>query len=153
MPKRDFVSLTSAERAELAAQVKRVRLERGFTQAELAHEAGVTRQSIGNLEGGRITPQSSTIERVLAVLGIDPNPAEFSEDTSRWLGIIGGIIDALPPSRRARAGQAAVNAVTAELVAASNVGGERETSLPARQSDFDLVAHPYTDETGELMDE
>ncbi len=37
--------------------------------------------------------------------------------------------------------------------AAANVGGERETVDPPRQRDFDLVAHPYTEETGELMDE
>ncbi|WP_164884569.1 helix-turn-helix domain-containing protein [Leucobacter muris] len=35
---------------------------------------------------------------------------------------------------------------------ADNVGGARETSEP-RQSDYDLVSHPYTEETGELMDE
>ena len=43
--------------------------------------------------------------------------------------------------------------LVARRVEDQSVGGERETSLPARQSDFDLVAHPYTDETGELMDE
>ena len=35
----------------------------------------------------------------------------------------------------------------------ANVGGERETVDSPHQRDYDLVAHPYTEETGELMDE
>ncbi|KKI16407.1 MULTISPECIES: helix-turn-helix domain-containing protein [unclassified Leucobacter] len=36
---------------------------------------------------------------------------------------------------------------------APNVGGVTEDADPRHQSDYDLVSHPYTDETGELMDE
>lgn len=43
--------------------------------------------------------------------------------------------------------------LVARRVEDQNVGGERETVDPPRQRDFDLVAHPYTEETGELMDE
>lgn len=148
MSKKDFSTMTSQERADLAAQVKRVRIELDLTQAELAHEAGVTRQSIGNLEGGKITPQAGTIEKVLAVLGIIPSAAEFSEETNRWLGIIGGIMDNLPGERRARAGQAAVTAVTNELVEAANVVREAETEDP-RQRDHALAARKRSRNRGE----
>lgn len=36
---------------------------------------------------------------------------------------------------------------------APNVSGVTEDADPRHQSDYDLVSHPYTDETGELMDE
>lgn len=211
MSKRDPVSLTSCERAAVATQVKRVRLERGITQAALAHNAGVTRQSIGNIEGGRITPQSSTIHRVLTALGTDPIPV----GSARLPGVTEGRFEALLPAqhdtRRIGAFSRAISAEVKGLMASKritqrqfadaigrnqgyiservnglkafsideldifanlanldssallillarraeeqNVGGERETSLPTRQSNFDLVAHPYTDETDELMDE
>lgn len=142
-----------SERAELSSQVKAVRQRLGMTQQELADAAGVTRQSIGNIETNGTVPQSKTLVPVLEALGIKPKPATFTAETSRWVAIVGGIMDSLPDERKAAAGQAAVTAVTNELVAASNVGGEREHVESRNQADYDLVSHPYTDETGELMDE
>ncbi|RZT66787.1 helix-turn-helix transcriptional regulator [Leucobacter luti] len=131
MSTKDFNNLTSQQRADLAAQVKEVRLRAGLTQQQLADEAGVTRQSIGNIEGGDTTPQAKTLLPVLKALGIAPSPAEFTPETSRWLAIVGGIMDSLPIERRAHAGQAAVTAVTNELVTASSnviVGGFGQTA-------------------------
>ena len=126
MSKNIAESLTKVERAELAAQVKSVRQRLGLTQQQLADEAGVTRQSIGNIESGSTAPQSKTLLPVLQALGMKPKRAQFSPDTSQWLAIIGGIMDSLPEARRPAAGQAAVNAVTNELVASSNVGTASE---------------------------
>ncbi|WP_157486889.1 helix-turn-helix domain-containing protein [Leucobacter salsicius] len=36
---------------------------------------------------------------------------------------------------------------------ASDIVERAEAAVHPAQSDYDLVAHPYTDETGELMDE
>lgn len=120
MSTKDFFNMTARERAELASQVKAVRLQVGLTQQELADEAGVTRQSVGNIESGGVTPQAKTLLPVLEALGIVPARAEFSAETSLWLAIVGGIMDSLPQERRARAGQAAVSAVTQELVSAAD---------------------------------
>lgn len=120
MSTKDLSNLTSQERADLAAQVKAVRLQVGLTQQELADEAGVTRQSVGNIESGGTTPQAKTLLPILKALGIAASPATFSSETSRWLAIVGGIMDSLPSDRRAIAGQSAVSAVTQELVSASS---------------------------------
>lgn len=130
MSKKDFQNLTTRERSELAAQVKRVRQELGLTQQDVATTAGVTRQSVGSLESGATVPQAKTLAAILNVLGITPKAAEFSPETSRWLAIVGGIMDSMPQSHRDRAGQAAVTAVTTELVNLSNVGGVRENVDP-----------------------
>lgn len=120
MSKKDFRTLTKQERADLAAQVKRVRESLGLTQQELAHEAGVTRQTIGNIEAAHKIPQTKTLWPILQILNLVPEePQLFTTETERWLAIIGGILDALPEARRGRAAQAAVNAVTQELVAAT----------------------------------
>lgn len=130
MSKNDFENLSMSERAALAQQVKSVRQSIGLTQQELATEAGVTRQSVGNIESGAIVPQEKTLVAVLQALGITPKAAAFSPETSQWLAIVGGIMDSLPIARRAVAGKAAVDAVTTELVSAANVRGVTEDEIP-----------------------
>lgn len=149
MSKKSPETLTSRERAELAAQVKTVRLKLGLTQQELATEAGVTRQSIGNIEQGTITPQTSTLLPILHALGIKPKAAEFSPTTSRWLAIVGGIMDSLPENRRDKAGQAAVEAVTTELVATANVGGQSE-NVDLHEIDVSKLALAATNDTSSV---
>jgi transcriptional regulator with XRE-family HTH domain len=109
---------TSHERAELASQVKTLRVSHGMTQAQLAEAAGVTRQTISNIEGGSV-PQEGSLRKVLDVLGVTPGGSEFSKDTDMWLGLIGGVLEQMPEPNRARAGQAALHAATAELVSLS----------------------------------
>ena len=46
----------------IGARVRRVRMERGMTQAQLAHLLGVTRQQVNNLERG---PQRTMHEQTL----------------------------------------------------------------------------------------
>ena len=144
MSKKDFEKLSANERAALAQQVKAVRQSLNLTQADLAQEAGVTRQSIGNIESGTIVPQAKTLIPILQVLGIRPKAAEFSAETSQWLAIVGGIMDSLPVDRRAAAGKAAVDAVSTELVAAANVSGLGNDFDPHEvdlsQGNYDLAA-------------
>lgn len=144
MSKKDFETLSMSERAALAQQVKSVRQSLGLTQQELATEAGVTRQSIGNIESGAMTPQAKTLLPILEALGIKPKAAVFSAETSQWLAIVGGIMDSLPAERRAPAGQAAVAAVTQELVDAANVRGSGQDvdlhEIDLSKGDFALAA-------------
>lgn len=96
-----------------------------MTQAQLAAAAGVTRQTVSNLERGSV-PQASILRKVLDVLGVTPGGSAFSRDTDMWLGLIGGVLEQLPDVHRARAGEAAFHAATAELVAMSAAGSSVE---------------------------
>ena len=133
------------ERGDLANQVKTVRRKAGLTQQELADEVGVSRQTIGNLESGATIPQHKTLVAILDRLGIEPRAAEFSDKTTRWLAVVGGIMDSLPEERRDKAGQAAVEAVTQELVASANVSGVGEDT----QDDYRLAAKRRSEDRGE----
>ncbi len=134
----------------------------GLTQQELADAAGVSRQSISNIESGATVPQNKSLTRILDVLGVSSSDSEYSDETQLWLGILAGMLEALPVERRAVAGQAAVTAVTTELVssshlhAASNVvvGGfgqdgesdEDELEIPENvEEEWGLAAHPKTE--------
>lgn len=119
MSKKNLANMSFEERRNLAAQVKRLRLDAGMTQAELADLTGITRQALSNIERGAV-PQAGNLSRIYEVFGVALEPVEFSPETSQWLAIVGGIMDSLPEPRRAAAGKAAVDAVTDELVAAAN---------------------------------
>jgi putative transcriptional regulator len=43
-------------KGEIIVHVKKFRMEQGLTQEELAHEVGVSRQSINSIEQGRYIP-------------------------------------------------------------------------------------------------
>ena len=137
----------------LAGQVKQVRQSLGMKQQELAAAAGVSRQTLSDLENGVRVPQDAKLRAILDVLGIDTGSTSLSDDTRMWIGIIGGALEALPPVNRARAGQAAVNAITQELVAASNVtplrrpnvGGRTNTDLETVELDSTQLAASHDD--------
>lgn len=127
MTNRSGQKLTQSQRVALAQQVKVARVERGLTQAELAEAAGVSRQTVSNMETGQRAPQEGALRKLMDVLGIELSEDVLSEDTRLWVGLIGGILEALPESRRARAGKAALDAATAELL--SNVSGSEQSGL------------------------
>jgi transcriptional regulator with XRE-family HTH domain len=54
---------------EIGARLKRLRLERNLTQAELAREAGVSKITVERLEAGQAA-KLQTLIRVLRVLGL-----------------------------------------------------------------------------------
>lgn len=127
MTNRSGQKLTQSQRVALAQQVKVARVERGLTQAELAEAAGVSRQTVSNMETGQRAPQESALRKLMDVLGIELSEDVLSEDTRLWVGLIGGMLEALPEQRRARAGKAALDAATAELL--SNVSGSEHSGL------------------------
>jgi len=75
-----------------------------MTQQELADASGVTRQTVSNLERGTV-PQAENLARILDALGIDTSGNGYSSDTDMWLGIIGGMLETLPPMRREPGGR------------------------------------------------
>jgi uncharacterized protein len=54
---------------ELVAMIRRVRLEAGLTQAELARCAGTSQPAIARYEQGDTTPTLATLERLMAACG------------------------------------------------------------------------------------
>jgi transcriptional regulator with XRE-family HTH domain len=91
--------------------VRRLRQERGMTQAELAVRLNLGRTSITNLEKGQQSPPLSMLPDIASALGIDPlllisealrgdaaaeadalSATVHDEDLRRWAGqVIGGM--------------------------------------------------------------
>ena len=60
-------------------RVRVAREARGLTQEQLAEAAGVSKQTISNLENGHRLPARRTVERVAAALGSDPGDLGLPE--------------------------------------------------------------------------
>ena len=58
--------------AKLAAQIRKLRLERGMTQVELAKRSGLSQTAISRFENGSLMPGQQGIERLAAALGVKP---------------------------------------------------------------------------------
>jgi len=64
-------------------QIRRIRKEQRFSQDELGRRAGISRTGIARIERGERKPNSSTVERIAAALGVGvdklyPKPVELS---------------------------------------------------------------------------
>ncbi len=70
-------TLTSAARqtalAVLSTKLRAARLQSGFTQAEVAHNLGVSTQSVRNWEAGRTEPSAERVQRMSTLYDV---PAE-----------------------------------------------------------------------------
>ena len=66
--------------------LRAIRLERGYTQAEVAKMAGIAQPTYSNIENGKKNPSINTLKRLARVLGCsieniidqDEAPAEVS---------------------------------------------------------------------------
>lgn len=56
--------------AALAATLRRLRTERGYTQEDLAHRAGLTVAAFARIERGNANPTWTTVTRIAAALEI-----------------------------------------------------------------------------------
>jgi transcriptional regulator with XRE-family HTH domain len=59
-------------RVVFAANLRRLRFEHGFSQCELAVEAGLNRSYLSRLENGRNDPGLKLIGKLAEVLGVKP---------------------------------------------------------------------------------
>ncbi len=70
-------------RVTLAENLKRLRLERFLSQAELAQRAGMSKATIIRLEAGTGAPYGRTIRQLAEALDVEPRelatPAELAE--------------------------------------------------------------------------
>lgn len=100
--------------------VRRLRQERGMTQAELAERLGLGRTSVTNLEKGQQSPPLSMLPDIASALGVDPlflisdavsgggsaSPGALAatvhdEDLRRWADqVIGGTLARQSPDAR-----------------------------------------------------
>lgn len=55
----------------VAKNIKKIRLESGITQEELAEKLFVTRQTISNWENGKSQPDIETLTTLAEVLSVD----------------------------------------------------------------------------------
>ena len=58
------------ESKKLGANLKRIRLEKGMSQADLCRELDVDKGYISNIESGKQNPTLATISRVANALGV-----------------------------------------------------------------------------------
>ncbi len=128
--------MTTLERQELASRVKELRLSMKMDQAELAHLAKVSRQSVSNLERGTV-PQEATLLKVLNVLGVEAQAVEFEPQTDLWLVTIGTLIESIPTNRRAKAVDESVQLLASHV--RSNVTPFPQTH-PTEQEALELDA-------------
>ena len=56
---------------KIAIKVKFERMKRGFSQEELAYEAGISKTSIWKIETGKVSPTVETLAKIAEALGID----------------------------------------------------------------------------------
>lgn len=66
--------------------VRRIRRQRGWSQAQLADRAKTTQSAIARLEGGGRSPSVATLAHLLRAMGhefaMDARPSEFGIDRS-----------------------------------------------------------------------
>lgn len=55
----------------LAAEVKRIRLAKGWTHRELAWRAGVSNATVSMIETGKISPRHVTVNKILRACGYE----------------------------------------------------------------------------------
>jgi transcriptional regulator with XRE-family HTH domain len=66
----------NGRRALLGATLRKVRLERGLTQVQLAEASGIGQAWISRIESGRTIPEAKTIEQLAAALHLVPQVRE-----------------------------------------------------------------------------
>ncbi len=54
----------------LATAIRQLREDRGITQEDLAHEAGITTGTLSKIERGLANPSWTTVERIAGALGL-----------------------------------------------------------------------------------
>lgn len=68
-----------------AVSIKEIRLRRGFTQLDLAYQAGITPQTVSRLENGWQAPNLDTCQRIAHALGVPLSD------------IVGSVLELRPP--------------------------------------------------------
>lgn len=95
--------MDKSQRAEWGIVIRDARRARDLKQQELADLAGVTRNTIGNIERGSHAPRPEVLERVREVLGLDDEPSTSEDDIDAYLPLVRGLLRLIPTQGRADA--------------------------------------------------
>lgn len=115
MSKKKIADMTMAERAELATQVKPLRLHAGLKQEELADLAGTDRTTIVNIETAKTRPQARVLTRIFDALGVEDGDVTFLPETEAWLASMGTLIEMIPEVTRPKHVNRAISGLAAGL--------------------------------------
>jgi transcriptional regulator with XRE-family HTH domain len=98
------------EREQLGARIRRIRVERGFSQARAAGYAGIHPKTWGRWESGQTTPRLTDIGRVTTAIGV---PAAALTAPEGYKALIDVILSPQTLERLRREGDPAIDEVTA----------------------------------------
>lgn len=115
MSKKKIADMTMAERAELATQVKPLRLHAGMKQEELAELAATDRTTIVNIETAKRVPQARVLTRIFDALGVEDGEVQFQPETEAWLSSMGTLIEMIPEVTRPKHVNRAIKGLAAGL--------------------------------------
>jgi len=87
--------MTSAP--NLGTLLRRLRRERGLSQAQLAREAGVSQAVVSYYERGMNAPSPKVLERIEAALGLPQGELADAAGTPRWSGLAESSSHVEPP--------------------------------------------------------
>lgn len=140
MSRKKFAEMSLEEREALAIGISELRESMGITQGELAKLAGVSRQSISNIERGESVPSGKNLTAIMLALGVD-EAKNFDPHIEKWLVMIGQLVENIPDSRRAKAMDA-----TQQFLLLSAVADINDFALAASQDNYDAESLSYQEE-------
>lgn len=88
--------MNESEREEFGQEIRDMRGARGWTQAELAERAGVSKRTIGNLERGEVELQPGKLRAVLDALGYKRREQPWSREVDAFLQMAGYRLSTMP---------------------------------------------------------
>jgi transcriptional regulator with XRE-family HTH domain len=102
---RNYSPTTTEAACLLGARIREARIQRRFTQAELAERVGVTKLTIGKVERGDLGVALGTVFEAAAISGVDlfdADPARRQAEARRVRDVLALLPDQVQP-RRGRA--------------------------------------------------
>ena len=95
-----------------AGLLRRLRIDAGLTQEQLAEAAGLSYRSISDLERGiNLTPRKETVRLLADALNLVGGDRTAFEATARWRGPASGFIAPAVPSAGVAAGRGPCRAI------------------------------------------
>ncbi len=67
------MNIIQKQQAEFALRLKQHRKQLGFSQDELAKNAGIDRKTVNRIENGHFSPSLETLFRLCFVLEVEPS--------------------------------------------------------------------------------
>ncbi|AJT42389.1 helix-turn-helix transcriptional regulator [Psychromicrobium lacuslunae] len=90
----DWGRTSLKDRLSYGSLIRDLRIGKNITQEGLAEIAGVSRQTVSNIESGKTAAQPAVMESILRGLGVG-RASDVSPTANRYLAILGPMIDAL----------------------------------------------------------